>query len=116
MDTDVIVVGAGLAGLTCARHLTDAGLDVRLLEASDDIGGRVRTDVVDGFRCDRGFQLLNPAYPAVRDEVDVPRLRLGSFERGVATLGDDGLWVLAVGSWFTVGQRMWYVRTHIDRA
>lgn len=96
MDTDVIVVGAGLAGLTCARHLTDAGLDVRLLEASDDIGGRVRTDVVDGFRCDRGFQLLNPAYPAVRDELDVPRLRLGSFERGVATLGDDGLWVLAV--------------------
>lgn len=96
MDTDVIVVGAGLAGLTCARHLAAAGLDVHVLEAGDDIGGRVRTDVIDGFHCDRGFQVLNPAYPAVRDELDVRRLMLGPFERGVATLGDDGLWVLAV--------------------
>ena len=96
MDTDVVIAGAGLAGLTCARHLADAGLDVRVLEASDDVGGRVRTDVIDGFRCDRGFQLLNPAYPAVRDEVDVRRLGLGTFERGVAVRRDDGLTHLTV--------------------
>lgn len=96
MDTDVVIAGAGLAGLTCARHLAGAGLDVRVLEAGDDVGGRVRTDVVDGFRCDRGFQLLNPAYPAVRDEVDVRRLGLGTFERGVAVRRDDGLTHLTV--------------------
>lgn len=95
MDADVIVIGAGLAGLQCARHLTRAGLTVRVLEASDDIGGRVRTDLVDGFRCDRGFQLLNPAYPAVKRDVDVRALHLQSFGRGVAVRDAAGLTVLA---------------------
>src|SRR5690349_13012380 len=63
---DVVVVGAGLAGLRCARELARGGLDVRLLEAGDAVGGRVRTDVVDGFRIDRGFQVLNDGYPALR--------------------------------------------------
>ena len=62
-ETDVVVVGAGLAGLACAQRLVEQDVDCRVLEASDGVGGRVRTDVVDGFRCDRGFQLLNPAYP-----------------------------------------------------
>ncbi|HSN43732.1 MAG TPA: oleate hydratase, partial [Propionibacteriaceae bacterium] len=67
MDHDVIVIGAGLAGLTAARHLAAhaSGPDVAILEASDAVGGRVRTDVVDGFKIDRGFQVLNPAYPAL---------------------------------------------------
>lgn len=95
MDADVIVVGAGLAGLTCARHLEAARLDVRVLEAGDDVGGRVRTDLVDGYRVDRGFQVLNPAYPAVRSEVDVRALALGSFGRGVGVRRDDGLAVAA---------------------
>ncbi|NLI17229.1 MAG: FAD-dependent oxidoreductase [Actinomycetales bacterium] len=95
MDTDVIVVGAGLAGLQCARDLGRAGLDVRLLEAADQVGGRVRTDLVGGFRCDRGFQVLNPAYPAVRAEVDVAALRMQFFGRGVAVRRRDGLAVLA---------------------
>lgn len=98
MDTDVIVAGAGLAGLTCARYLERAGLDVRVLEAGDDVGGRVRTDVIDGYRCDRGFQILNPAYPAVRDEIDVRRLALGQFERGVVVCRDDGLTTLAASA------------------
>ena len=55
---DVIVVGGGLSGLTCARQLCRAGRDVLLLEASDRLGGRVRTDSVDGFKLDRGFQVL----------------------------------------------------------
>ncbi|SEQ94873.1 NAD(P)/FAD-dependent oxidoreductase [Microlunatus flavus] len=64
-DAPVVVVGAGLAGLACAQRLSRAGVEVVVLEASDGVGGRVRTDVVDGYRCDRGFQLLNPSYPAL---------------------------------------------------
>ena len=94
--TDVVVVGAGLAGLACAARLQDSGIEARLLEASGTVGGRVRTDVVDGHLCDVGFQLLNPAYPALRDLVDLEALDLKPFAAGVrvrrgtsvATLGD----------------------------
>lgn len=77
-------MGAGLAGLVCARGLRARGLEVRVLEAEDAVGGRVRTDHVDGFTLDRGFQLLNPAYPAVRELVDVAALDLRTFLPGVA--------------------------------
>ena len=92
--TDVIVIGAGLAGLQCARVLTAAGRRVRVLEASDGIGGRVRTDLVDGFRLDRGFQLLNPAYPDARSQLDLAALGLQRFGRGVAVRRDSELVVL----------------------
>ncbi|WP_134738141.1 FAD-dependent oxidoreductase [Nocardioides sp. 503] len=94
-DHDVVVVGAGLAGLQCARMLSRAGLDVHVVESSDTVGGRIRTDVVDGFLVDRGFQLLNPAYPAVRRTVDVGALRLQAFDAGVAARLDDRLQLLA---------------------
>ncbi|WP_432523074.1 FAD-dependent oxidoreductase [Kineococcus sp. SYSU DK006] len=83
-SADVVVVGAGLAGLACAKHLSAAGVDVLVVEASDGVGGRVRTDVVDGFRVDRGFQLLNPAYPEVQKVLDVEALDLQPFDAGVA--------------------------------
>ena len=89
-DADVVVVGGGISGLLCAGELQRAGLDVLVLEAAEAVGGRVRTDVVDGFRCDRGFQLLNPAYPAVRRHVDIPALDLCVFDRGVEVVTDDG--------------------------
>jgi phytoene dehydrogenase-like protein len=79
----VLVVGAGLAGLACAQRLIAAGLEVRVLEASDAVGGRVRTDVIDGFRCDRGFQLINPSYPALKRVVDLEALDLKPFAAGV---------------------------------
>jgi phytoene dehydrogenase-like protein len=79
----VVVVGAGLAGLACARRLQARDVPVVVLEASDAVGGRVRTDVVDGYRCDRGFQLLNPAYPEVPRVVDLDALDLRSFAAGV---------------------------------
>src|SRR6185312_14014807 len=63
----ILVVGAGLAGLTCAKALVEAGREVRVIEASDHVGGRVRTDhSPDGFLLDRGFQVFFTAYPAAR--------------------------------------------------
>ncbi len=94
-SADVVVVGAGLAGLTCARELERDGLDVVVLEKSDAVGGRVRTDVVDGYRCDRGFQLLNPAYPAVKQLVDVDELDLRAFAAGAALSGERGFAIVA---------------------
>ena len=73
---DVIVVGAGLAGLTAARELTKAGLRVRVLEAAPQFGGRVRSFTQDGFTLDAGFQVLFTAYPAVRRQLDLTRLDL----------------------------------------
>lgn len=78
---DVVVVGAGLAGLAAATRLSQAGLDVVVVEASDGVGGRMRTDRVDGFLLDRGFQVLNTAYPAVRRLLDLDALDLCSFDR-----------------------------------
>lgn len=91
----VVVVGAGLAGLACAQRLADSGVDVVVLEAADAVGGRVRTDVVDGFRCDRGFQLINPSYPALGHVVDVDALDLRAFRAGVVAATTDGHAVLA---------------------
>jgi len=81
-DHDVIVVGAGMAGLACARALMIAGREPVVLERSHTIGGRVRTDAVDGFLLDHGFQVLPTAYPEARAVLDLGRLDLGLFERG----------------------------------
>ena len=94
-DASVIVVGAGLAGLGCAQRLSRAGVEVVVLEASDAVGGRVRTDVVDGFRCDRGFQLLNPAYPVLKHVLDVDALDLHAFGAGVVVAHGRSRSVLA---------------------
>lgn len=88
---DVIVVGAGLAGLRCATRLAEAGRDVVFLEGADAVGGRERTDIVDGFRLDVGFHVLNPAYPAVRRWVDVDALALRRFPVAVGVRLDDRL-------------------------
>lgn len=83
VDADVVVVGAGLAGLRCAERLGSAGCSVLVLEREDVVGGRQRTDEVDGFLLDRGFQVLNPAYPAVARGVDVGALDLRRFGPGL---------------------------------
>jgi phytoene dehydrogenase-like protein len=82
-DTEVVVVGAGLAGLSCAVRLHEAGRRVVVLESQDGVGGRVRTDLVDGFRLDRGFQVLLTGYPAVRARFDLEALDLRAFSPGV---------------------------------
>ncbi len=78
----VLIVGAGLAGLSAAYTLASNGVRCLLLEASDGVGGRVRTDVVDGFLLDRGFQVLLTAYPECRDFVSDPVAGLRPFYPG----------------------------------
>lgn len=94
--TDVLVIGAGLAGLSAARLLTQRGLDVHVVDASDAVGGRVRSDEVDGFILDRGFQVLLTAYDELQAQVDLDGLDLAAFQPGsviwtgqrLETLGD----------------------------
>jgi phytoene dehydrogenase-like protein len=80
----VVVVGGGLAGLAAACVVHEAGHAVLVLEASDDVGGRVRTDVVDGFNLDRGFQVLLTAYPEISRQFDVAALELRAFDPGAS--------------------------------
>ncbi len=79
---DVVIVGAGIAGLTCAVELVASGVTPLLIEASDRVGGRIRSDVVDGFVLDRGFQVLLTAYPEAKRLLDYDALKLGRFRSG----------------------------------
>lgn len=86
----VVVVGAGLSGLAAARYLTRRGVEVVVLEGSDAVGGRIRTDVVDGYRLDRGFQLYNPAYPEGARVLDHRALDLKPFVAGARIVLERG--------------------------
>lgn len=92
---DVAVVGAGLAGLRCARLLAAAGRRPLVLEASDGVGGRVRTDELEGHRLDRGFQVLFERYPELEGAVDLAALDLRRFEPGADVAGLGALRTLA---------------------
>lgn len=78
----IIIIGAGAAGLTAAIELERAGLSPLLLEASDRVGGRLKTDIVDGFRLDRGFQVLLTDYPEVGRYLDLDALGVNTFRPG----------------------------------
>jgi phytoene dehydrogenase-like protein len=80
--TDVVIVGAGLAGLVAARVLEQKGISSVILEASDDVGGRVRSDNVDGFILDHGFQVMLTAYPEIYHHLDIKALDFRAFEPG----------------------------------
>jgi protoporphyrinogen oxidase len=83
VEVDVVIVGGGLAGLAAARRLDRAGVEWLLVEGADRIGGRVATDVIDGWHLDRGFQVLNTAYPRVPALIDVDALDMRYFTAGV---------------------------------
>lgn len=89
-SAEVVVVGAGLAGLNAAHHLADAGLDVAVVEAGPRVGGRVQTDEVDGYRLDRGFHFYNPAYPDGIRSLDHAALDLHPFASGVVLATESG--------------------------
>ena len=79
---DAIVIGAGLSGLVAARELEAQGLSVLVLEASDRPGGRVKTDLIDGFQIDHGFQVINPGYPQVKKSGVLKEIDFISFAPG----------------------------------
>jgi protoporphyrinogen oxidase len=91
-----VVIGAGLAGLSAALTLQEAGADVTVLDASDRVGGRIASDLIDGFILDRGFQLINLNYPEMQrwgigKELDfklAPRSVRVSYDQSHVTLGD----------------------------
>jgi hypothetical protein len=87
----VIIIGAGLAGLTAAKVLKAAGKSVLVLESSDGVGGRVRTDEVDGFLLDRGFQVFLTAYPEAKSLLDYDALELCKFDPGALILNMYGI-------------------------
>lgn len=80
--TDVVIIGGGLAGLRCAKTLIDQGLSSLILEASDRIGGRLKTDCVDGFLLDHGFQVFLTAYPEAQRTLNYDNLNLRPFFSG----------------------------------
>lgn len=113
-DKKVAVIGAGLAGLSAAIALQDAGCEVEVFESSDRVGGRVATDLIDGYRLDRGFQLINARYPelirlgivAELDFCEASRSIDISFDGSKVSLGDPRVkpWSTfnpATGSLFT---------------
>jgi len=85
-----IIIGAGLAGLSVARQLHKNGIDFIILEASNRIGGRIKTDVIDGFRLDHGFQVFLTAYPEAKKELSYGRLNLKTFSPGAMLLYPNG--------------------------
>jgi phytoene dehydrogenase-like protein len=91
----VIIVGAGLAGLACARRLREAGIPFVILEGDRRIGGRVKTDEVDGFLLDHGFQVLQTAYPEARRILDYDRLELKAFAPGAIIRAENRFHVIA---------------------
>jgi phytoene dehydrogenase-like protein len=90
-DAETVVIGAGLAGLSAARRLAAAGVDVVVLEAGSVPGGRVATDIVDGFLIDRGFQVYNTAYPEAARVLDHAALDLRRFTPGALVRVGDRL-------------------------
>lgn len=83
MQNDVIIIGGGVAGLSCARELIKKGRQVLVLEATDKVGGRISTEKVDGYFFDRGFQVLQTGYPDIESYLDLKGLQLNSFPSGV---------------------------------
>ncbi len=85
----IVIIGGGVAGLTCACYLQQAGRESLILEASDSMGGRVRTDLYDGFRLDRGFQILLTSYPEAKRLLDYDALSLQAFRSGAIIRQED---------------------------
>jgi protoporphyrinogen oxidase len=88
---DVLIIGAGIAGLTAAKVLKESGKKIKIIEASATIGGRVQTDKVDGFLLDRGFQVLLTAYPEAKRFLDYESLNLKKFSAGAIILNEKGI-------------------------
>jgi phytoene dehydrogenase-like protein len=78
-DCKIHIVGAGVSGLIAARILEDHGYQPTIIEATERVGGRVKTDVVNGYQLDHGFQVLLTAYPAAKKYLNYDELELQKF-------------------------------------
>lgn len=95
MTYDVVIVGAGIAGLNCAAVLHQKNKSFIILESSDRPGGRIKTDVIDGFQVDHGFQVLQTGYPEASRVLDFEKLKLRKFPAGVAVRYNEKFHVIA---------------------
>lgn len=95
IEKDVIIIGAGLSGLSAAVHLQNDGREVFILESTDRAGGRIKTDLHDGFRLDRGFQVLLTAYPEARKILNYKDLNLQKMLPGADVIFDGGSFEVA---------------------
>lgn len=98
-EKKVVIVGAGLAGLNAARILKSQGVTVQILEASARIGGRLKTDVIDGFICDHGFQVVNPSYAELHETGVVRSLQFQHLPKGMEIVADGK--IIRVGDFRT---------------
>ena len=89
-DFSTVIIGGGISGLTCAKYLNEKGYNFMLLEGSDALGGRVRTDKVDGFLLDRGFQILLTNYPEAKKILNYNNLDLKYFGSGALIKAEKG--------------------------
>ena len=95
MKPSITIIGAGISGLSVGLHLHREGFSVKIIEASDRAGGRIKTDSVDGFRLDRGFQVLLTSYPEAQMLLDYEALQLKTFLPGATVLYDGGQFEIA---------------------
>jgi protoporphyrinogen oxidase len=95
MKPSITIIGAGISGLSVGLHLHREGFSVKIIEASDRPGGRIKTDSVDGFRLDRGFQVLLTSYPEAKMLLDYEALQLKTFLPGATVLYDGGQFEIA---------------------
>lgn len=95
MKPTITIIGAGISGLTAAVYLHRKGFKIQILEASDHAGGRIKTDVVDGFRLDKGFQVLLTEYPETKALLDYEKLNLKRFLPGATVLYENGQFEIA---------------------
>lgn len=95
MKPTITIIGAGISGLTAAVYLNRKGYKIQILEASDRAGGRIKTDSIDGFQLDRGFQVLLTEYPETKALLDYKKLNLKRFLPGATVLYDRGQFEIA---------------------
>ena len=95
MKPIITIIGAGISGLTAAVYLHRKGFKVQILEASDRAGGRIKTDLINDFRLDKGFQVLLTEYPECKALLDYKKLNLKRFLPGATVLYDGGTFDIA---------------------